>query len=118
MIAIVSVHISNITLPVARVLDTLQIALYTLPAAISVMCTYLISHRIFVTSKNRKFRKIIDIIVQSSLIYTVTLICAASSDVTKPHVQRSVTTDTIFSFISSLLTPISVSSRMTRNTEN
>jgi len=117
MITVVSVNITDVTPSVATVLNSLQIALYSIPGGISLVCTYLISHCILCSSfQNRcsriggqqKLRKIIDIIVQSSLVYTITLVCAAATDVTTPHAERSLSEETIFHFISALLTPISV----------
>jgi len=117
MITIISLNISHITPSVATMVNSHQIALYSIPAAICLMCTYLISHRIFFASLQnehsriggkRKLRKIIDIIVQSSFVYTVTLVCVAATDVTTPDAERSLTEDTVFNFVAGLLTPISV----------
>jgi len=117
MIIIVSVNISYVSPSVASVLNSLQITLYTVPPAISVMCTYLISHRIyfglFQSEDSRhvrspKLRKIIDIIVQSSLAYTVMLVCVAASDVTTPNSKRPIVMQTIHTLMSYLLGPVSV----------
>lgn len=117
LICMISVHISDVTPSVATTLDSLEIALYSIPAAISLLCTYLICHRILFSSsknhqsrigRNRKLFKIMEIIVESSLIYTVMLLCTAVLDVPIPRSGRSIKRETAYTYMSALLTPISV----------
>jgi len=100
MIILISVHVSNITDADARIFDSLQIALYLIPAVNSVLVTYMIAHRIYVGSRpmtaagletitNPKLKRILDMVVQSSAIYTVVLLASAAMDTPVPLSQRN-----------------------------
>jgi len=99
MIALISSSLSNITNSKARLFDSIQITLYVLPAAISVLATYLISHRIYLgsvplTSNGHRMRQgnrmkgLIEIILQSSAIYTVVLLTRAALSSPAPLAER------------------------------
>ncbi|KAF9555616.1 hypothetical protein CPC08DRAFT_780314 [Agrocybe pediades] len=102
MIATISANLRNITDSKARLFDSLQIALYIIPAANSVLVTYLISYRVYVGTfplpegramqeprRRRKVRRVIDIVVQSSAIYTVLLLARAALSSPEPLSERA-----------------------------
>ncbi|KAF9547842.1 hypothetical protein CPC08DRAFT_715718 [Agrocybe pediades] len=111
----ISANIHSINPAKARVFDILQIALYLIPVVISLATTYLICHRIYFTSHARNgfraplkttLRKVIDIVVQSSAMYTVALLGTALVDVPMPTSQRSDTREIAYRYMATILTPI------------
>ncbi|KAF9554881.1 hypothetical protein CPC08DRAFT_160022 [Agrocybe pediades] len=90
-IIFISANITNVTPSKAMIFDTLQLTLYITPAILSIITTTLISYRIIAVNKsrNRHLRRLVDIIAQSSAVYTLILVLRAALSTSVPDAQRT-----------------------------
>ncbi|KAF4619437.1 hypothetical protein D9613_004670 [Agrocybe pediades] len=90
-IIFISANIDNVTPSKAMAFNTLQLTLYIIPAVLSVITTALISYRItkINTRRNSDLKRLVDIIVHSSAVYTVLLVMRAAFATPVPLAQRT-----------------------------
>ena len=92
-IILISSSISDITVGKARMIDTLQICLYAISALLSLIATYLIAYRIISSARGQgkgyRLRHLVDIIVQSSVTYTLALVLNAVLSSPRPASEHT-----------------------------
>jgi len=117
MIIFIGVNISNVTPKKAKIFNSIQITLYVIPVFISLVSSYLISHRIYFTTrqlpgrrmrKNNKLKSIMEITIQSSLIYTLVLSATVAMNTPVPTSMRTELYYSIYSYLSAILGPVTV----------
>ena len=117
LVILISVNITHVTTAKAKIFDCIEIALYVIPVVISVVATYMIAHRIYYSSRkikesgiggNEKLKNVLEIVIQSSAIYTIMLLGTVGLDMPVPAALRSGTRETAYHYISALMAPISV----------
>ncbi|KAF4619473.1 hypothetical protein D9613_004658 [Agrocybe pediades] len=115
MIILIGVNIHNVTPAKARVFNSIHIALIVIPVFVSLTCTYLIAHRIYSSSRkvaggammrNQNLKRIIEITVQSSAIYSLILTVTVAVSAPTPTIVRSASMYEAYTYFSAILGPI------------